>query len=72
MGSAGRRERQLVDDDAAQRLADDVDPLPEACGGEEHSVRRFFKLPKQLRARYRSLRENRVVQCHLGEGLNLA
>ena len=33
-GFAGRRERQLVDDHAAQGLADDVDALPEARGRE--------------------------------------
>src|SRR5207244_2909955 len=41
---ARRREWQLVDDDAAQRLADDVDALPEARCGEQHGMRGLAEL----------------------------
>src|SRR5262245_64071585 len=40
---AGRGERQLVDDHATERLADDVDALPEARRGEQHRMRRLAR-----------------------------
>ena len=61
---AGRCERQLVDDHAAERFADDIDTLPEARGGEQHGVRRRAELLQQLRARRGTLREDRVVERH--------
>ena len=39
-GSAGRGERQLVDDHARELLAGHVDALPEGRGREQHGVRR--------------------------------
>src|SRR5262249_46901938 len=41
---AGRSERELVHDDAAQGIAHDIHSLPEARGGEKHRVRRISKL----------------------------
>ena len=48
---AGRRKRQLVDDHAAQRFADDVHALPEARRGEQDRVRRLAEPFQQQRAR---------------------
>src|SRR5207302_9228408 len=46
-----RGERQLVDDDAAQRLAGDVHALPEAGGREQYGVRRRSELIDERRPR---------------------
>src|SRR5436190_21635881 len=43
-----RRERQLVDDDAAERVAGDVHTLPAARGGEEHGGGLLAELPGEL------------------------
>src|SRR5207248_7486626 len=56
-----RRERQLVDDDAAERFTDDVDALPEARRREQYRMRRRAELLQQLRSRQRSLREDGIV-----------
>jgi hypothetical protein len=69
---AGRGERQLVDDHAAQRVADDVDALPEARGREQDRVRRHAELGKQGRSRGASLHQQRVVELHREHGLDRA
>ena len=59
---ARRRERQLVDDHATERIADDVDALPEARGREQHRMRRRLELAEQSGPRRRSLNENRKIE----------
>src|SRR5215471_10212344 len=61
--------RQFVDDDAAQRVADDVDALPEARRRKEDGMRRLAKLFEELRPWHRALHEDRIVEGHLRDGL---
>src|SRR4029453_12265231 len=58
-GIAGGGKGQLFDDDGAQGLSDDIDPLPEAGRGEQHGVRRRFEVTKQRRPRRGSLDRDR-------------
>src|SRR5262249_42972109 len=66
------RERQLVDDHAAQSLADDVDALPEAGGREQDGVGRGLELAQQRRTRRRALNEDRIGNARRGELMDLA
>ena len=71
-GIARGGERQLVDHHAAQRVAGDVHPLPEAGGGQEHRVGRGAELPQQHAARRRALRQQRVGQRRIESGAHVA
>src|SRR5215831_17708358 len=64
-----RGERQLVDDHTAQRLADDVDTLPEARCREQHGMRRLAKQSQELGPRRRSLNQDWIVECQFGDPL---
>src|SRR5204863_6131776 len=44
----GRRERKLVDDHALERLARNVDALPEALRADEHRMRRVEEALHEL------------------------
>ena len=62
---ARRGERQLVDDHAAQLLADHVHALPERRGRQQHGVRRGAELIQQHAPRRRALHEQRIGQRRL-------
>jgi hypothetical protein len=57
---SGRRERKLVDHEQRERLALDVDALPERGGGEQNRVDLVSELLEQPLARGISLAQNRV------------
>src|SRR5205085_12613368 len=67
---ARRRERQLVDDHAAQRFPYDVHALPETGGCEKHAVRCFTELPEELGPRRRALNEHGILERHFGNRLH--
>ncbi len=46
----GRRERETIDDDARERVPDDVDPLPKRPSREQHGIARRAKPLEQRRA----------------------
>ncbi len=69
-GIARRGERQLVDDHAAERLADHVHALPEARRGEQDAVRRLAELLEELRPRRGPLHQDRIIERHLRNGLH--
>ena len=69
---ARRGKRQLVDDDAAERVAHDVHTLPEAGGREQHGIRCRAELLDQRRPRRRALHEDRKGNRHLDELLDRA
>ena len=58
---AGNRERQLVDDNAAQLVALHVHALPKRRGREQHAVRRGAKFIQQRAARAGALHQRWVV-----------
>ena len=57
----GRGERQLLDDHQPQRVAFDVDALPETRGAEQHGVARLAEAAQQLLARRLALHQQRKV-----------
>src|SRR6266849_7572440 len=65
-------EWQLVDNDAAQCLAHDVDALPEARRREQDCVRGVAELPQQLAPWRRALHEDWVVRREFSYRLHLA
>src|SRR5207244_1684674 len=60
-GVAGNRERQAVDDDAAQLVARHVDTLPERGRREEDTVGRGAEFVEQRAAGARALDQSRIV-----------
>ena len=63
-----RGERQLLDDDQAQRVAFDVHAFPEARGAEQHRVAGLAETAQQLFARRLALHQQRKV-ADLGPAL---
>src|ERR687885_158746 len=59
---AWRRERELVDDEERQRLAADVDPLPEGACCEEHGIGLRPEPVEEALPRRVALDEQRVRQ----------
>jgi len=69
----GRRgEWQLVDDHAAQRFADHVHALPEAGGCKQDRMWRLAKPLQQLGPGRGALREDRIIERHLGDPQHVA
>ena len=58
-----RGERQFVDDDDAQRFADDVHSFPEAGSSQQHTISRGAKIGQQPVPRSRALNEQRKIDA---------